>query len=604
MQIMDDSFGEFFKLTERVFKSLYGGNIWVRVCSANTDAKEKRENSGDQKSKPKHFEIERKEITDDKGKVVDTQLIIVITSRVLRDYLRGEIASEELYEQQPRLKAYELLVCLNQLKERLNEDYSTPEESPLYELIKVLDEEYGDLTKKLDSMIAEGYITFQYLWYYFKKGTHVWGYEQSTEGKLGVEVISSQYRSFMMFTFFSISGYAFISDGQRIYQHTHEFTIAEFKGMRKITDLPVRLLDEKTRVELIERGKLWKRVAIGTHYMQYKGNIIRKHWFGSNYFKADGRVMVDGANFRRLNPNYENDAFRHRSHDPSSDELEESQLWMTWPSVLGFSFGAKKWGEILVSNLSDIVFDDTAFDRLVLPQEKKNMIRALVENQRGAVKDLISGKGGGCIFLLHGAPGVGKTLTSEAIAELLHKPLYSVSVGELGTETDILEERLREILEVASTWQGVVLLDEADIFLEKRTETDIKRNAMVGIFLRLLEYHNGVLFLTTNRVRSFDPAFHSRISVALKYSDLDEMARRQVWQNFLTHANIDSKDIDVNELAKYELNGRNIKTIVRISQALAMAEGKPVTGDHIMRTMGVTEQFKRDILKASQSDLY
>jgi len=56
--------------------------------------------------------------------------------------------------------------------------------------------------------------------------------------------------------------------------------------MRKITDLPVRLLDEKTRVELIERGKLWKRVAIGTHYMQYKGNIIRKHWFGSNYFKA------------------------------------------------------------------------------------------------------------------------------------------------------------------------------------------------------------------------------------------------------------------------------------------------------------------------------
>jgi len=57
---------------------------WKRVGLANTDAKEKRENSGDQKSKPKHFEIERKEITDDKGKVVDTQLIIVITSRVLR----------------------------------------------------------------------------------------------------------------------------------------------------------------------------------------------------------------------------------------------------------------------------------------------------------------------------------------------------------------------------------------------------------------------------------------------------------------------------------------------------------------------------------------
>jgi len=38
------------------------------------------------------------------------------------------------------------------------------------------------------------------------------------------------------------------------------------------------------------------------------------------------------------------------------------------------------------------------------------------------------------IFLLHGPPGVGKTLTAEATAETLKKPLYTVNVGELGTE--------------------------------------------------------------------------------------------------------------------------------------------------------------------------
>jgi ATP-dependent Lon protease len=37
--------------------------------------------------------------------------------------------------------------------------------------------------------------------------------------------------------------------------------------------------------------------------------------------------------------------------------------------------------------------------------------------------DVMEGKGEGAIFLLHGPPGVGKTLTAEAIAELLHKPL-------------------------------------------------------------------------------------------------------------------------------------------------------------------------------------
>lgn len=43
------------------------------------------------------------------------------------------------------------------------------------------------------------------------------------------------------------------------------------------------------------------------------------------------------------------------------------------------------------------------------------------------------------------------------------RPLYSVSVGELGTNTDELEKKLREILELASTWNAVILIDEADI---------------------------------------------------------------------------------------------------------------------------------------------
>jgi hypothetical protein len=46
----------------------------------------------------------------------------------------------------------------------------------------------------------------------------------------------------------------------------------------------------------------------------------------------------------------------------------------------------------------------------------------------------------------------------------------------------------------------VLLIDEADVFLEKRTLTDVHRNALVSVFLRLLEYYEGILFLTTNRV--------------------------------------------------------------------------------------------------------
>jgi len=116
---------------------------------------------------------------------------------------------------------------------------------------------------------------------------------------------------------------------------------------------------------------------------------------------------------------------------------------------------------------------------------------------------------------------------------------------------------------------------------------------MVGIFLRLLEYHQGVLFLTTNRVQEFDKAFHSRISVALKYSELDATAREQVWRNFLEKAELLS--LDPVPLSKYELNGRQIRSTIRLAQAIARDEGVPVAMTHLEQTITVALQFAEDV---------
>eukprot|EP01097_Dermamoeba_algensis_P001962 TRINITY_DN1776_c0_g1_i1.p1 TRINITY_DN1776_c0_g1~~TRINITY_DN1776_c0_g1_i1.p1 ORF type:complete len:288 (-),score=60.48 TRINITY_DN1776_c0_g1_i1:122-985(-) len=246
---------------------------------------------------------------------------------------------------------------------------------------------------------------------------------------------------------------------------------------------------------------------------------------------------------------------------------------------------------MFIDDIHPVVFDEDAFDRLVLPAEKKSMVRALVENSGDtSFSDVITGKGGGCIFLLHGPPGCGKTLTAEAIAELLHRPLYSVGVGELGTTSERLEKVLKDLLDVASVWNAVVLIDEADIFLAKRVGEDVTRNAMVGIFLRMLEYHQGILFLTTNRVDSFDEAFYSRISVCLRYDELDQQARGLVWQTFLSMANIsynsltnnnnnnksvvcyDGSEVNLEKLSSYNLNGRQIRNVIRLATSLAKSE--------------------------------
>ncbi|KAJ5701520.1 P-loop containing nucleoside triphosphate hydrolase protein [Penicillium malachiteum] len=60
--------------------------------------------------------------------------------------------------------------------------------------------------------------------------------------------------------------------------------------------------------------------------------------------------------------------------------------------------------------------------------------------------------------------------------------------------------------------------------------SDLKRNALVSVFLRVLDYYSGILFLTTNRVGIIDEAFKSRIHISLYYPHLDEHQSKRIWE--------------------------------------------------------------------------
>ena len=137
------------------------------------------------------------------------------------------------------------------------------------------------------------------------------------------------------------------------------------------------------------------------------------------------------------------------------------------------------------------------------------------------------------IMLLCGPPGVGKTLTAEAVSEHLRRPLYKLGAGDLGTTARIVEDNLEKALKLCGHFGAVLLLDEADVFMEARTSNNLQRNELVSVFLRLLEYYKGIMVLTTNRMRSIDTAFESRIDITLSYSSLTEADRQRVWRNFL-----------------------------------------------------------------------
>ncbi|KAH8679084.1 hypothetical protein BGZ60DRAFT_468389 [Tricladium varicosporioides] len=276
------------------------------------------------------------------------------------------------------------------------------------------------------------------------------------------------------------------------------------------------------------------------------------------------------------------------------------------PVVLGFAFAEKLWLEFTVSGVKDIVWNEGAYDSLVLEDNTKAIVRALVESHKyhpaESIDDVIQGKGKGLVAVLHGPPGTGKTLTAEGISELLKCPLYMVSAGELGTDPRTLETELQKILDIAHAWGAVLLLDEADVFLEKRTIQDIHRNALVSIFLRLLEYFQGILFLTTNRVETFDDAFQSRIHIALRYGELSTKAKKSVFKMFIERVRVlegvdtmPFTEEDYNSLSRNNLNGRQIKNTIRTAQALAVNKGEPLSMEHIKRVLDVSNAFDRDL---------
>ena len=247
-----------------------------------------------------------------------------------------------------------------------------------------------------------------------------------------------------------------------------------------------------------------------------------------------------------------------------------------------------------------------------------------------------------------GSPGVGKTLTAEAIAEKMKVPLVILSAGDLGLEPRHVELKLQNTLDICTRWNAILLLDEADVFLEERSLHELERNKLVSIFLRVLEYYEGIMFLTTNRVQTFDPAFQSRIHISLQYPELSAKSQKAVWNNFLEQHNIaqaaardnppkplvsaakssnasasaqtasadaheQTRELrlkhtqlhamlpkDVDKLSNLNLNGRQIKNILKIGASLSGQRGEGLSYEHVKEVMEVTQHLQGETVESER----
>ncbi|KAF2014018.1 P-loop containing nucleoside triphosphate hydrolase protein [Aaosphaeria arxii CBS 175.79] len=578
--------------------------------------------------------------------VVQSPLLKRLLAKVLKGYPGVTVGLQRLEfsgKFEPLIHRWtELQQAISELSDDTEENRTTKAHADL--LQEVLIKEFKTLIDESQDMKSKKVMTYFHLWTLFQPGATI--YTRNEGQETAYSLLDTKYgQDAKGVPCFWLTCKYVDWDGAKFGSQKWNISIPIFTGTRHINQLrafPIQYHHEAEalRTRLIERGAKVESLA-GPNYRAYSGIGWRMGAFGSkDKYNVKGRIVIDTHGWNRFNASYaiyvnslsqkdQVPANGTDSEEDSSDDgdvydgeddcdggmpidghfadeedskrapLTTEQKLICTPLLRGYSLKQKLWLNFFVNCVKEIEWQKDAFDRLVLPKNQKELILGFTESQRKyreTFDDVIEGKGRGMIILLTGPPGVGKTLTAESVAEEMKVPLYMMSAGDLGLDPRRLEGQLQDILEMCTRWNSVLLLDEADVFLEQRSLHELERNKLVTIFLRVLEYYEGTMFLTTNRVETFDPAFQSRIHISLDYQELSLSSRRTVWKNFLEsfpeeHA---IHKTELESLAQMNLNGRQIKNILKIARLLATRKQEKLSHDHIVTTLEVTQHLHNE----------
>ncbi|GAA3723981.1 AAA family ATPase [Gordonia hankookensis] len=243
-------------------------------------------------------------------------------------------------------------------------------------------------------------------------------------------------------------------------------------------------------------------------------------------------------------------------------------------AVRVFDLGAQDFLDVNTGDLSEYIYDADLQDKLVLPDDQRELLNILTTDISVFTGDIIDGKSAGNVILAMGRPGVGKTLTAEVYAEVTGRPLYSIHSGSLGVTAELVRKNLEVIFDRAKRWDAVLLLDEADVFVMERG-LDLAQNAIVAEFLRTLEYFDGLLFLTTNRIDGVDEAIHARCAAVIEYRPPGPKDARQVWQILAAGNDVILAEDLLDDLVGGfpDITPRDIKMLLRLALRMAAHRG-------------------------------
>ncbi|KAK4183064.1 ATP-dependent zinc metalloprotease YME1L1 [Podospora australis] len=466
--------------------------------------------------------------------------------------------------------SYQDLAAKHESLAKDNSDESKKLRPYLELLLKLPDEVFSETRAKLKNLEANKLVSFVMAWTLFPSNRTVINWENDCAGALLAKVKSAEYKKRSSGEYLELGCMVYIFNGATFVSDVLKMRIPSFNGNKPVTDLAVYPVDffgkkDKVMQRLTERGRRVLDMQ-GLTYANYSGVAFYMENNMSVRHNVEGRILVDVFGYAKYHlkkgsrEGTDLQSTKNRLVDERNKENVEKKVWFLrlekkeptlmfiQPWIEGYALGSKLWLNFFVDDIKPIKWNDQAYDHLVYDEQQKDLVLSFVESHQGSdSSDQVSG------------PGQAKTnaMVFEMATDWYANLSYcSIAIGNFANEI--------------SGRDAVILLDEADVFMAERAPHDIIRNELVSIFLRELEYFKGILFLTTNLYSTIDSAFRSRVSLHLLFKPLTLDARMAIWRKFLGRAAGEGKAKamdydDIKDLAAWTLNGRDIKTAVKMA---------------------------------------
>ncbi|OGA79316.1 MAG: ATPase [Burkholderiales bacterium GWF1_66_17] len=142
----------------------------------------------------------------------------------------------------------------------------------------------------------------------------------------------------------------------------------------------------------------------------------------------------------------------------------------------------------------------------------------------------LKARGHGCLCF-HGAPGTGKTALAEHIAQQLERPLMIRRASDLVSKfVGETEQQMAAMFREAQAEKAVLLLDEADSFLQDRRGAQRTYEVTeVNEMLQGMERYDGIFICTTNLMDSIDQAALRRFTFKIHFKPLTAPQRETMF---------------------------------------------------------------------------